>query len=143
GALASLAGLPKTSDTVIQRFGATVRLAPDAIDVTSLEVTVPTIGTLTGAGTIAPNGALDFRMIAKIQAGSIAPKTGGIANVGAFEQRNGLRSGVGGTTADPTFAPDVAGVGTNVKNSLADAAKDPQTLGRAVEALGSLFDRKK
>jgi AsmA protein len=143
GALAAFAGLPKTSDTVIQTLAATLRVAPDGITASALELMVPTVGALTGAGTIAPNGALDFRMVAKVQAAALAAKAGGIANVVALEQKNGIPFRVGGTTSNPSFAPDLAGVTSNVKSSLADAAKNPETVGNAVKALGSLFNRKK
>jgi AsmA protein len=143
GALASFAGLPKASDTVIQTLAGTFRVAPDGITASALELMVPTIGTLTGAGTIAPSSALDFKMLAKLQAPAVAPKTGGIANVVAYEQRNGIPFKVGGTTSDPAFSPDLASAATNAKSSLVDAAKNPDTLGKAAAAIGSLFNRKK
>jgi AsmA protein len=142
GALASFAGLPKTSDTIIEALAATLRVAPDGIAASAMELTVPTVGALTGAGTIAPNGALDFRMVAKIQAAALA-RVGGLASVASFGQKNGIPFRVGGTTSDPKFAPDMAGVATTVKSSLADAAKNPDTVGKAVGAIGSLFNRKK
>jgi AsmA protein len=143
GALASFAGLPKASDTIIQTLGGTFRVAHDGITASALELIVPAIGTLTGSGTIAPNNALDFKMLAKLQAPAAAPKAGGIAQVVAFEQRSGIPFKVGGTTSDPAFAPDLASTATNAKSSLVDAAKDPDTLGKAAQAIGSLFNRKK
>jgi hypothetical protein len=41
------------------------------------------------------------------------------------------------------FSPDLAGAATSVKSSLVDAAKNPDTVGKAGQAIGGLFNRKK
>ena len=143
GALASFAGLPKTSNTLIQTLAGKFRVAPEGIAADALELTVPTVGALTGAGTIAPSGAMDFKMLAKLSDSAGAAAQGGVARAVSFAQKAGIPFRVGGTTSNPTFAPDLGSVGSNVKSSLADAAKNPDTLERAKSALGSLFNRKK
>jgi AsmA protein len=142
GALASFAGLPKASDTVIETLAARLRVTPDGIAADALEMSVPTIGTLTGAGTIAANGAMDFRMLAKLKGGR-TPAVTGVSAVVAFSQRDGIPFRIGGTTSNPTFAPDLGAVSSNVKSGLADAVKNPDTLEKASKALGNLFNRKK
>lgn len=142
GALASFAGLPKASDTVIETLAARLRVTPDGITADALEMSVPTIGTLTGAGTIAGNGAMDFRMLAKLKGGR-TPAVTGVSAVVSFSQRDGIPFRIGGTTSNPTFAPDLGAVSSNVKSGLADAVKNPDTLEKASKALGNLFNRKK
>jgi len=142
GALASFAGLPKTSDTVIETLAARLRVAPEGVTADALDLTVPTIGTLTGAGTISPNGAMDFKMLAKLRRGP-APAVTGVAAVVSFSQKEGIPFRIGGTTSKPAVAPDLGSVATNVKSGLAAAAKNPDTLEKAGQALGSLFNRKK
>ena len=143
GTIASFAGLPKTSNTLIQTLAGKFRVAPEGIAADALELTVPAIGAMTGAGTISPNGAMDFKMLAKLSSAAGANAQGGVARAVALAQSAGIPFRVGGTTSNPTFAPDVASIGSNVKSSLADAAKNPDNLEKAASALGSLFNRKK
>ena len=142
GGLASFAGLPKASDTVIETLAARLRVTPEGIAADALELSVPTIGTLTGAGTIAANGTMDFRMLAKLKGGRTTAVTG-VSAVVSFSQRDGIPFRIGGTTSNPTFAPDLGAVSSNVKSGLADAVKNPDTLEKASKALGNLFNRKK
>ncbi len=143
GVLASFAGLPRTSDTVIETLAAKLRVAPEGVTADALNLTVPTIGTLTGAGTISPNGAMDFKMLAKLRRGTVPTVTGGVASVVSFSQKEGIPFRIGGTTSNPAFAPDLGSVTTNVKSGLAPAAKNPDTVEKAGQALHSLFNRKK
>jgi AsmA protein len=142
GALASFAGLPKTSDTVIETLAARLRVAPEGVTAEALDLTVPTIGTLTGGGTISPNETMDFKMLARLRRGP-APAVTGVAAVVSFSQKEGIPFRIGGTTSKPAFAPDLGSVATNVKGGLAAAAKNPDTLEKAGKALGSLLNRKK
>ena len=43
-----------------------VRVAPDGIRTDNLNVVVPSIGSLTGSGTISPKQELDYKMVAKL-----------------------------------------------------------------------------
>src|SRR5207237_3363278 len=72
-ALPSFGGGSKGSGaTLIQTLAATVRVAPEGIRADNLNLVAPAFGTLTGAGTIAPKGTLDFKMLAKLAGGSVA-----------------------------------------------------------------------
>ena len=92
----------------------------------------PSIGTLTGAGTIAPKGAMDFKMNAKL-----AGATGqGVARVASLGQpANGIPFRIQGTTSSPIFVPDVGGAVTNV-------LKSPETAKKAADALRGFFKKK-
>jgi hypothetical protein len=59
-AITALAGLPTNGETIIQTLSSMLRVAPQGIQVDALNLIAPSIGTLTGSGTIAPRGAMDF-----------------------------------------------------------------------------------
>src|SRR5262249_39118122 len=64
--VAAFAGVPRSVDTAIQRFSSTLRVAPNGIRADALELIVPTIGRLTGSGTVGASGALDFKVLAQL-----------------------------------------------------------------------------
>jgi AsmA protein len=135
GSIASLAGLPKNSDTLIQTLSSGIRIAPDGTQAESLNLVVAAIGSLTGNGTIAPNGGLDFKMLAKLSNSStVARGVSRYASLGQSE--NGIPFRIGGTTANPVFAPDVSGAVENV-------VKNPASEAAATKFLGGLFNKKK
>jgi AsmA protein len=85
-------------DTTIQTFSANVHVAPDGTRAESINLIVPSLGTVTGAGTVSPSDALDFKMKADV-----------------------IPFLIEGTTADPKFVPDVKGMaGGLLKNALGD-----------------------
>jgi AsmA protein len=135
GAVASLAGLPHGSDTLIQMLRSTLRIAPDGTRAESLSLIVPAIGSLTGNGTIASNGTLDFKMLAKLNdSNSVTRGVSHYASLGHPE--NGIPFRITGTTVNPLFAPDVAGVVGNVM-------KDPDSATAAAQFLGGLLSKKR
>ena len=132
GAVAAFAGLQKSGETLIQTLSATLRVAPQGIQVDGLNLVAPAIGTLTGAGTIAPKGAMDFKMNAKV-AGAVAT---GVARVTSFGQpANGIPFRIQGTTSNPIFLPDV---GSAVGNLM----KNPESAKKVADALRGLFKKK-
>jgi AsmA protein len=85
-------------DTTIQAFSADVHVAPDGTRAEKINLIVPSLGTVTGAGTVSPSDALDFKMKADV-----------------------IPFLIEGTTADPKFVPDVKGMaGGLLKNALGD-----------------------
>jgi hypothetical protein len=102
----------------------------------------PAIGTLTGSGMIAPTGAMAFRMLAKVKGGALGAVPGTVGRVVALSQTNGIPFRIEGTTSAPVFRPDVAAVADSVRNSVVDAAKDPENVKKAIDAIGGLFGRK-
>ncbi|MGA7315466.1 MAG: hypothetical protein WBX22_15985 [Silvibacterium sp.] len=68
GALPTFSGKASSSpDTTIQNASLNAHVAPDVTRAGDINVTIPSLGVLTGAGTICPNGALDFSMMADLQ----------------------------------------------------------------------------
>ena len=121
------------NDTEIQNLSSDVRYAPDGTKLDKLDVVVPSIGTVTGAGTISPNNDLDFNLLANLS-GAVG---GGLTKVASMG-KGGVPVKVGGTMANPTFAPDMKGMlGNNIKGLIPGSKSD------AVGKLGGLFGKKK
>jgi AsmA protein len=62
--LSFLTGVKGGSDTAIQTLSSNLRIAPEGIRADNLRIVVPSIGTMTGRGTIGANTALNFHMVA-------------------------------------------------------------------------------
>ena len=158
GALSSFTGLGggpgSSSDTEIQTLSATVKYDPTGTKIDNLNLVVPTIGSVTGAGTMSPAGQLDFKMVAKLAGGigtGITEVAGGAGKLGSVmggggkgNSGGGIPFKVQGTTSDPKIIPDIGGAAGNlVKGGVAgvgDAGKAP---GAAAGAIGGLFGKKK
>ena len=111
GALSAFSGkAPSNPDTTIQNASLNANVAPGGTRADAINVTIPSLGVLTGAGTISPNGALDFNMMADLQTNrseARAERTGR-GNSG------GVSFKIQGTTANPTFTPDAGSLAGNV-----------------------------
>ncbi len=157
GALSSFTGLGggpgSSSDTEIQTLSATAHYDPTGTKIDDLNLVVPTIGSVTGAGTMSPSGQLDFKMVAKLAGGigtGITQVAGGAGKLGSMmgggkgNSGGGIPFKVQGTTSDPKIIPDIGGAaGSLVKGGMAgvgDAGKAP---GAAAGAIGGLFGKKK
>jgi AsmA protein len=112
--LAVFAGVPSSANTLIQAIGSSIRVAPDGIRADNLELVAPSIGTLTGAGTISPQGALDFKMVAKLASNS--GMTAAVSRVTPFGSVQNAPFLVKGTTSSPIFTPDMSAVVGSVVN---------------------------
>lgn len=58
---------------MIETLVSTLRIGPEGVRADSFNLLVPlvpSVGTLTGNGTIAAKGAMDFRMLAKLKGGN-------------------------------------------------------------------------
>jgi AsmA protein len=93
-AIPALNGKSLANDTAIQNCSADVRVAPEGTRADNINLTVPALGSLTGAGTVSPQDALDFKM-----------------------QADAIPFLVTGTTSDPKFAPDLKGLVHGLLNS--------------------------
>jgi AsmA protein len=90
-AVSALSGKKTGNDTTIQNFSSDVRVAPEGTQANNINLTVPSIGVMTGGGTVSPNDQLAFKMN---------------ANVNGL----GVPFSIEGTTSDPRFVPDVKGM---------------------------------
>jgi AsmA protein len=145
GALSALGNVGKVGDTDIQTLSSDFRVAPEGIRSDNLNVVVPSIGSMTGNGTISADHKLDFKMIAHLgrQANS-----SGQAALAKAAGGGGIPFRVQGTTSNPQIVPDVGGVVGGVANGLKNGASgvvpsNTKDLGQAVDKLGGLFGGKK
>jgi len=146
GALSAFAGTSVSNpDTTIQNFSINARVAPEGTRADNLNLTVPAIGVITGAGTVSPAGALNFKMLADLHGGM----AGGLAQVaGMGNGKGGIPFLIAGTTAKPEFMPDIKGMagglaGSALQGVLNGSKAGSGKAGSAVDALGGLFGKKK
>jgi AsmA protein len=97
---AKAARLKSSPDTLIEKLGAGMRWTSQGIAVSDIQFVMPSLGSLSGAGTISPQQELDFTMRAVVQ-----PSGGELA---AFTKGKTLRVSffVRGNATDPKFIPD-------------------------------------
>jgi AsmA protein len=94
-----------------------------------INLVVPSLGTVTGAGTVSPNNALDFKMVA-----NLAGMGGGLTKAAGLGA-SGIPVAVGGTTSNPTFAPDLKAIANGKLKSLVPMGQN--------NPLNGLFGKKK
>jgi AsmA protein len=120
-AISALAGKKTGNDTTIQNFSSDVRVAPEGTQANNIDLTVPSIGVLTGAGTVSPANELAFKMNAAL---------GGL----------GIPFAIEGTTSDPKFVPDVKGMAKGLlKDVLGNKGNQQQN---PLNGLSGLFKKK-
>ncbi len=95
------------NDTSIENFSSDVRVAPEGTKADKINLTIPAFGVLTGAGTVSPTNALDFKMTAALSGGAV---TGVTQMVGLGGKGGSIPFSIAGTTSDPKFVPDVKGI---------------------------------
>ena len=125
-AISALSGKSNATgnDTTIQNFSSNVRVAPDGTRADNINLTVPAIGVVTGAGVISPANELAFKLN---------------ANVGGM---GAVPIAVSGTTSDPKFMPDVKGLASGLlKNALNGKSVPGQQ--NPVNTVMGLFNKKK
>jgi len=131
-AVYALTGKQAGNDTMIQNLSSDVRYAPDGTRLDKINLVIPSLGTVTGAGTVSPSNALNFKMLANL-AGMGAGLTHAVG-MGA----GGIPIDIGGTTADPKFTPDMkAMMGNKLKGLMPSGTNNP------LGGLGGLFGKKK
>lgn len=105
GAIGALAGVQTGPDMVIQRFRCTLRAAPEGMRFDGINAQIAGLGTVTGAGTIGANHALDFHLATKLASGG--GLLGGLAQAAGVGRFNTVAFRIEGTTANPVFVPDI------------------------------------
>jgi AsmA protein len=167
GALGSFSGLGGGgggNDTDIQTLSTNIRNDPSGTKFDSLNLVMPSIGTVTGSGTVSATGQLNLKMVANL-AGGIGKGIGGVTNV-AGDATKGVGSALGaltggsarsigssgggipfaitGTTSNPQVIPDLGGmVGGIAKGVVPTGMGKGGAAGAATGALGGLLGHKK
>jgi AsmA protein len=145
GALGSFAGLGggKGSDTEIQTASMNLRMDPEGTHAQNLNIVAPAIGTITGDANISASGQLDCKMNAKLSGGGGAGQM--VTKLGGGGQSGGIPFKIQGTTSNPIFIPDVAGLAEGMAKGTVGGLTGAGTsgAGQAAGALGGLFGKKK
>jgi AsmA protein len=132
-AIATLAGIKSSPETDIEKFASGVRFSPEGIQVSNLILNAPTLGELTGDGSVAPNQSLDFKMLANLKlSGGIGGSLLRLTNASSMK----LPFFVRGTTSDPKFVPDAKKAAGSLLESLTSGDGKKESSGDAKKALG-------
>jgi AsmA protein len=152
GALSAFTGLGKggsSTGTQIQQLSAQIKNDPGGTQFSSLNLVLPSIGTVTGQGTVSASGQLNMHMVANLQGaagaltsvagiaggamgggagggalgGALSALTGGGGSTGGKGgSGGGIPFSITGTTSSPVVTPDVAGLaGGLAKNGVGSA----------------------
>jgi AsmA protein len=117
--VAAMSGV-KTGDILaIQTMRANVRVSKAGIEANDVYSNLPALGESSGSGTVAPNGAMNFRMVAKVTTAHGLGKAGvdiltklnsTAANSAKTAAANGVPVTITGTADNPVITADVSGV---------------------------------
>jgi AsmA protein len=164
GALGSIPGLGGGgsggggSDTDIQTLSANVHNDPSGTKIDNLNLVMPSLGTVTGNGTVSAAGQLNFKMVANLAgaAGALTSVAGaagggitsGLSSLtgggggGSKSGNNGIPFIVQGTTSNPVVLPDVGGMAKNaLKGTVPGGQGSPASA--ATGLVGGLLGKKK
>ena len=124
------------NDTNIQNLSSDVRYTPEGTRLDKINLVIPALGTVTGAGTISPSNALDFKMVANLNGGAVSGLTqmAGLGNKGSGR----IPLTITGTTSNPTFMPDMKGMAGDQLKGLMNGGKS-----NPLGGLTGLFGKKK
>jgi len=165
-AVSALTGLKTGKDLDIEKLTTNIHMAPNGLRAENFLAVVPSVGNLTGAGTLDAKNNLDFKMAATLTGGAIGAMGSAGAGVGGVlgalggggGKNGGCKGGttipfiIQGTASDPRFVPDVGGAaagmlksqlgcaGGSLSNITKPGAQSPAD---AINSLGGLFGKKK
>ncbi|HEX5434373.1 MAG TPA: AsmA family protein [Candidatus Angelobacter sp.] len=146
GAVAALTGIKSSPDTLIQTVSSALRVAPEGIRADNILLDVPSMGTLTGNGTIGSNNSLDFKMLLKLSKTS-GGLLGNLTPVSTALQNKGVPFLIQGTTQNPRFLPAIGSQAKGLAQGLLGAAKGNNLQGQQKQnlkgILGGLLNKKK
>jgi AsmA protein len=119
-AVSALTGKKTGNDTAIQNFSSDINVSPEGTKADNINLNVPAIGVLTGAGTVSPANQIAFKMNADV------------AGVG-------IPFSVAGTTSNPKFVPDMKGIAAGLLKGLGKGNTKQQN---SVDTVMGLFKKK-
>ena len=137
GALGQV-GAATGNDTLIKLASSNLRYAADGVRADNVEIVIPMIGGVTGAGTVSANNSLNFKLLAKLDGSSPLAQ---LTKLPFFSQDGGLPFRIEGTTSNPRVIPDIAGFSGLGKTPL-NQLKIPQK-GQLGGIVGGLLKKKK
>jgi AsmA protein len=129
-ALSALTGRQTGSDTTIESLSSDLRHTSDGTRLDRINMLIPSLGTVTGSGTISSSDALDFKMVAKLSGTGVGfTKVAGLLS-------GGIPVSIGGTTSNPTFNPDMKALVNGTLKGLTDGKENP------LSGLKAIFGKK-
>ena len=139
GALSAFTGkASSSSDTTIQNASLNARIAPEMTRANAINVTIPSLGVVTGAGTISPTGALDFQMVADLQTGRSEART---ERTGRGGESGGVPFKIQGTTSNPSFVPEMGGMAASAAKGAIQQSVSGKIGGKT--GVGGILPKKK
>jgi AsmA protein len=165
-AISSLAGLSSGKNLQIEKVTTNIHMATTGLKAENFNAVLPAVGILVGGGTVDAKNNLDFNMVATLQHGvagnlSAGNDIGKVMGGGTACKDGGMKVPfrIEGTTANPKFLPDVAGLAAGMlKSQLGCAGGSVSSLSNlagavpgakgtnpadTVNQLGGLFGKKK
>jgi AsmA protein len=143
GALAALSGIKSSDDTLIQTAASAVRVAPEGLRADNIVIDVPSIGSLTGNGTINSSNVMDFQMVMKLSS-AVGNVLGSVGTLVSGGKNQGIPFVIQGKTSNPEFRPSFGGgKGGGLQNTLLGGGKDGGQQGGLGGILGGLGKKKK
>ena len=124
-AISAFTGSRSTGDTTeVQTLRLTLDSSPAGVRTDNLYALLPALGTITGNGTVSAAGALNYRLLIKLNtaAGSTAGMATGLLSalnssagrVTTSAASSTIPVSITGTTSNPVFTPDIKGIGGNL-----------------------------
>jgi AsmA protein len=146
-AISALSGAKTGNDTTIQNLSTDAHVAPTGITTNNVNLNIPALGMVTGNGSIAPGGALNYHLVANV-AGTAVSGLSQLAGLGG--KGASIPFFIQGTTSDPKFVPDVKGlVGSELGSQLGGQLKgglpanaNPNA-NPAIDAISGILGKKK
>jgi AsmA protein len=129
----SLAGIPSSPNMDIQKLSADVKRTPAGTALDAITLLVPAVGELTGAGTVSPSSALDFKMRVNLHT------SGALTAALGQKGDTSVPFLVGGTASNPSFKPDVKAI---ANEELKKFTKEPSKAVDAARGVIDLFRKK-
>jgi AsmA protein len=133
-------GIPSGDDTLIQNMSTDVQYTASGIQTQNINLTVPSLGIVTGSGTMVPGGGpMDYKMNANLS-GTI---TNGLAKMAGFGGKGtNVPFFIHGTSSDPKFEVDAKGLlSGQLKGAVPGGQNNPA--GSVIDTLGGIFGKKK
>ncbi len=121
--IAALSGV-KTGETAdFEKLRVYLRITNGGVVASKIDAVIPTMGELTGSGTVSPDNQLDFNLLAKVASANGVGRVGveflAILNGGSSGKRSGVPLRVTGTPDEPYITADVGGVVQKKAKSIA------------------------
>jgi AsmA protein len=144
GAISKFVGTGASKpDTSIRNFSMNAHVTSQGQQASNINLDVPALGVVTGAGTVTAAGEMNFKMVANLSGGMV----GGIAKVSSVGSGSvsKIPFSIQGTMSNPKFVPDVGGIATGVAAGAVQGAmsgKIPGVPSEASSALGGLLGKK-